>query len=169
MVESIDNTLKWLYVTLHVWVSITIYYQLYKVTSQVSLVTAPWEHWCPLSWTSTSLEMHLNSSYSLSNEFWISLALSREVNHTDCVVIGCSSLISHIHVHALHYLRIRSRSKMALWSVTFFWAPQTQWFILLGNAVWKFDFIIDNRLILTVRRFGCQNEKIWKKEEPEWT
>ncbi len=26
--------------TLHVWVSITIYYQLYKVTSQVSLVTA---------------------------------------------------------------------------------------------------------------------------------
>ncbi len=41
MVESIDNTLKkWLHVTLHVRVSITIYYQLYKLTSQDSLVTA---------------------------------------------------------------------------------------------------------------------------------
>ncbi len=86
--------------TLHVWVSITIYYQLYKLTSQVSLVTALIEQdnsfICPLSWTSTSVEMRLNSSYSLisqplTKEFWISLALSREVNHT------CSALWLAVH------------------------------------------------------------------------
>ncbi len=56
------------------WVSITIYYQLYKLTSQVSLVTALIEQdnflICALSWTSTSVEMCVNSSYSLISFFF---------------------------------------------------------------------------------------------------
>ncbi len=74
--------------TLHVWVSITIYYQLYKITSQVSLVTALIEqdHFLYLSsfmdkYFSGNVFKFLIFFNLLTNKFWISLALSREVNH----------------------------------------------------------------------------------------
>jgi len=63
-------------VTVRVWVSITIYDELYKVTSHVSLVTALIMSFiCHLSWTSTSVEMCLNL-WTFNKDFCISRARS---------------------------------------------------------------------------------------------
>ncbi len=81
--------------TLHVWVSITIYYQLYKVTSQVSLVTALIEQ-DNFLYLSSFMDKYFSGNMfkfliffnllTFNKEFWISLAVSWEVNHT-CSVL----------------------------------------------------------------------------------
>ncbi len=58
---------------------------------------------CALSWTSTSVEMCLNSSLFNLLTFKkrvLNLAgsLARSESHVFCVVIGCSPVMSHIHV-----------------------------------------------------------------------
>ncbi len=82
--------------TLHFWVFIIIYYQLYKVTSQVSLVTALIQQ-DNFIYLSSFMDKYFSGNafkfliffnlIAFFNEFWISLALSREVNHT-CFVLG---------------------------------------------------------------------------------
>ncbi len=79
---------KWLHVTFHVWVSITKYYQLYKLTSHISLVTALIEqdHFLYLSsfmdkyFSGNAFKFFivlnlLTFNKRLSREKWITLAL----------------------------------------------------------------------------------------------
>ncbi len=84
--------------TLHVW--ITIYYQLYKLTSQVSLVTALIEQ-DNFLYLSSFMDKYFSGHVfkfiiffnllTVNKRVWISLALSREVNHT------CSVLWLAVH------------------------------------------------------------------------
>ncbi len=98
--------------TLHVRVSITIYYQLYKVTSQVSLVTALIEqdNFLYLSsfmdkyFSGNAFKFLIFFNILTFNKRDLNLAgsLARSQSHLLCVVIGCSPVMSHIHVHTLH-------------------------------------------------------------------
>ncbi len=104
--------------TLHVRVSIAIYYQLYKVTSQVSLVTALIEqdNFLLLSsfmdkyFSGNAFKFLIFFNLLTFNKRVLSLAgsLAKSESHLLCVVIGCSPLMSHIHVHVLHKLRIKA-------------------------------------------------------------
>ncbi len=96
--------------TLHVRVSITIYYQLYKLTSQVSLVTALIEQDHFLYWSSFMDKYFSGNVFKVLiffnlltfNKRVLNLtgSLTRSESHLLCVVIGCSPLMSHFHVHA---------------------------------------------------------------------
>ncbi len=96
--------------TLHVRVSIVIYYQLYKLTSQDSLVTALIEQDKNLSsfmdkyFSGNVFKFLIFINLLTFNKIVLNLAgsLARSESHLLCVVIGCSPLMSHIHVHALH-------------------------------------------------------------------
>ncbi len=111
MVESIDNILKMATCDL-VRVSITIYYQLYKLTSQVSPVTALIEqdNFLYLSsfmdkyFSGNAFKFLIFFNLLTFNKRVLNLAgsLARSESHSLCVVIGCSPLMSHIHVHEVH-------------------------------------------------------------------
>ncbi len=95
--------------TLHVWVSIAIYYQLYKLTSQVSPVTAliKQDHFLYLSsfmdkyFSGNVFKFLIFFNLLTFNKWVLNLAgsLARSESHLLCVVIGYSPLMSHIHVH----------------------------------------------------------------------
>ncbi len=89
-----------------------IYYKLYKVTSQVSLVSALIEQ-DDFLYLSSFMDKHFSGNafkflifFNLLtfNKRVLNLAgfLERSESHLLCVVIGCSPLMSHIHVHGLN-------------------------------------------------------------------
>ncbi len=105
MVESIDNTLKM--ATCDLTCS-----SLYKLSSQVSLVTALIEqdHFLYLSsfmdkyFSGNAFKFLIFFNLLTFNKRVLNLAgsLTRSESHLLCVVIGCSLPMSHVHVHALY-------------------------------------------------------------------
>ncbi len=88
--------------TLHVRVSITIYYQLYKLTSQVALIEQ--DHFLYLSsfmdkyFSGNAFKFLIFFNLLTFNKRVLNLAgsLARSESHLLCVVIGCSPLMSHL-------------------------------------------------------------------------
>ncbi len=88
------------------------YLQLYKLTSQVSLVTALIEqdHFLYLSsfmdkyFSGNAFKFLIFFNLLTFNKSVLNLAgsLVRSESHLLCVVTGCSALMSHSYVHVLH-------------------------------------------------------------------
>ncbi len=92
--------------------SLSLYYQLYKQTSQVLLVTALIEQdnllylpsFMDKYFSGNAFKFLIFFNLLTFNKIVLNLAgsLARSESHLLCVVIGCLPLMSHVHVHTLH-------------------------------------------------------------------